>query len=144
METVKAIIAMLAALPLLILTACRNDSRYFGNVRPPSRQRLIYVDTYEPSSLDPAMTIEIPETILSIALLEGLTLNNPFTMEPMAGMATHYETSANGKELTFYLRGHPAPKGKRLPDIGSLPEEYSHGEHAPPDSDATCGRRTLC
>ena len=31
------------------------------------------------------MTIEIPETILSIALLEGLTLNNPFTMEPMAG-----------------------------------------------------------
>ena len=49
MEAVRPI---LAAVPLLILGACGHDSPYFGNVRPPSRQRLVYVDSYEPSSLD--------------------------------------------------------------------------------------------
>jgi oligopeptide transport system substrate-binding protein len=119
---------------MLLVAACGRDGRYLGNAVPPSRQRLVYVDTYEPSSIDPAMLVEIPETNLSLALFEGLTTNNPFTMEPMAGMATHYETSADGRILTFYLRGHPAPKGKRLPGIDSLPVEYSHGVQAPTDS----------
>jgi ABC-type oligopeptide transport system substrate-binding subunit len=52
----------------------------------------------------------------------------------MAGMATHYEIGPDGKTLTFYLRGHPHPKGVRLPDIESLPPEFSHGEHTPPDT----------
>ncbi len=128
MRICVAVLAMLAA------AGCRQESKYVGNAVPPSRQRLVYVDTYEPSGIDPAMVVEIPETNVSLALFEGLTVNNPFTMEPMAGMATHYETSADGRTLTFYLRGHPQPKGKRLADIESLPAEYTHGEQAPPDS----------
>jgi len=124
----------LAVLAAAILASCHGDGRYLGNITPPSQQRLVYVDTYEPSSLDPYMALEVPEFSLANALFEGLTVTNPVTTEPMAGMATHYEISADGKTLTFYLRGHASPKGTRLPDIGTLPPEFSHGERAPPDS----------
>jgi ABC-type oligopeptide transport system substrate-binding subunit len=118
----------------LVLVGCHADQRYFGNVTPPSRQRLVYVNTDEPSSLDPDINILNSEANLSNAIFEGLTVTNPFTMEPMAGMATHYEIGADGKDLTFYLRGHRNPKGTRLPGVESLPAEFSHGERDPPDS----------
>jgi oligopeptide transport system substrate-binding protein len=54
----------------------------------------------------------------------------------MAALATHYEVAPDHMQLRFYLRGHPHPKGTRLPDSASLPVEYSRGIHAPPDSAA--------
>jgi hypothetical protein len=48
----------------------------------------------------------------------------------MAGMATHYETNADNTQYTFFLRGHPSPRGTALPNTDSLPDEFSHGEHA--------------
>ncbi|MCL5743383.1 MAG: peptide ABC transporter substrate-binding protein [Acidobacteria bacterium] len=61
----------------------------------------------------------------------------------MAALATHVESSADATEFTFYLRGHPRPKGVRLPDLDDLRrefesgisrEDYSHGVPSPPQA----------
>ena len=118
----------------LLLTGCQRDSRYFGNTTPPAGQRLVYANTHEPATLDPAMDDTSSDGNIFGVLFEGLVNYNPVTSEPIAGMATHYTISADRKEYTFYLRGHHDPKGTRLADIDSLPAEFSHGSHPPPDS----------
>jgi ABC-type oligopeptide transport system substrate-binding subunit len=118
----------------LLLNACHSNSRYLGNTRPPSAQRLVYVDTYEPTNVDPAQSLSAAENNITECLFEGLTLHHPFTGQPMAGIATHYEVSTDGEQYTFYLRGHRAPKGARLADISSLPRQFSRGVKPPPDS----------
>ncbi len=60
----------------------------------------------------------------------------------MAALATHFELSPDGRRYTFYLRGHQAPGGERLPNTsnlrdeyraGRLGEDYARGRKAPPD-----------
>jgi len=48
----------------------------------------------------------------------------------MAGLATHYRVERDGTRYTFYLRGHPAPEGLRLPGTESLPAEFSRSREA--------------
>jgi ABC-type oligopeptide transport system substrate-binding subunit len=122
------------ALALFLLTGCRGDGRYLGNTKPPDGQKLVYANTHEPFSLDPAMQTVQTESNIQQCLFEGLAVSNPVTSQPMAGMATHYEVSADGKVYTFYLRGHSHPQGIRLADIGALPPEFSHRAQAPADS----------
>ena len=122
------------AIVVLLLSACHRDLRYLGNTKPPLTQRLVYANAAEPATLDPDLVAMGQDVNIQQCLFEGLVVNNPLTSQPIAGMATHYEVSADGKEYTFYLRGHPHPKGTRLTDIGALPPEFSHGVHAPPDS----------
>jgi ABC-type oligopeptide transport system substrate-binding subunit len=119
---------------VVLLSACHRDPRYLGNTKPPLTQRLVYANALEPATLDPDLVSMGMDANIQQCLFEGLAVNNPLTSQPMAGMATHYEVSADGKEYTFYLRGHPHPKGNRLADIGALPPEFSHGVPAPPDS----------
>ena len=41
---------------LSVLAACRKGApEHFGNTKPPSRQRLVYLNRDEPLSLDPAL-----------------------------------------------------------------------------------------
>jgi ABC-type oligopeptide transport system substrate-binding subunit len=61
------------------------------------------------------------------ALFEGLTKMHPVTLEPLAGLATHYESNPDRTRFTFYLRGHPSPGGIRLPNTDTLREEYRAG-----------------
>jgi ABC-type oligopeptide transport system substrate-binding subunit len=61
------------------------------------------------------------------ALFEGLTQYHPRLPQPMAALATHYQTSPGQDQFTFYLRGHPAPRGIRLPNRDSLPAEFTRG-----------------
>ncbi len=56
------------------------------------------------------------------------------TGEAMAGLATHYEVDGDGLRYTFYLRGHPHPRGTPLPNTRDLPAEYSRGRTSAPDS----------
>lgn len=115
-------------------TGCQRDDGYFGNTKPPPGQHFVYVNAIEPSSLDPAVSMLSAENNIWQSLLEGLVNAHPITGEPIAGMATHYEVSPNGCQYTFFLRGHPRPRGSRLPNIDALPKEFSHGVLAPPDS----------
>ena len=119
---------------MLLLCGCDRDSRYFGNTAPPSRQILVFDNGGELSSPDPPLGEEASDTNVIAALFEGLVQNNPLTAQPMAALATHYEVSADSRLYIFYLRGHPHPSGIRLADSDSLPFEYTHGVHPPPDS----------
>jgi len=87
----------------------------------------------EPSSLDPALSAGGNGDSIVAALLDSLTSLHPVTLEPAAGLATHYETDSRGLRYTFFLRGHPRPAGIRLPNTDSLPHEFSRGRRAPPD-----------
>jgi oligopeptide transport system substrate-binding protein len=49
----------------------------------------------------------------------------------MSALATHFDVSPDGLRYTFYLRGHPWPRGKRLTNSSDLPIEYSRGLTAP-------------
>src|SRR5262249_35720867 len=75
---------------------------------------LIYDLGGEPSSLDPATALAGNEAYVFPALFEPLLSRHPDTLEPAAGLATHYETDAKGTEITFFLRGHRSPAGSEL------------------------------
>lgn len=117
----------------LALAACGGNSQYFGNTFPPDRQQLIYATISTGDSLDPAKSVDtLSEGSIVRALFEGLTNYHPQTMEPMAGIATHHETSADGMRVTLYLRGHLRPKGTAFCDTSTLPIALSRGHKTPP------------
>src|SRR3954453_14617944 len=75
-------------------------------------------------------------------LFEGMTSHHPHTMEPMAGIATHYQVSGDRMRITMYLRGHPRPQGIALRNTttlrseflsGSLAVDLARGRESPPD-----------
>jgi oligopeptide transport system substrate-binding protein len=119
----------------LVLAACREGGGdYFGNTRPPSNQRLVFENNAEPETFDPAKTQAGPEFNILPSLFEGLVVAHPATLEPMAGMATHYEVSPDFTRFAFYLRGHPKPRGNRLADVSSVLGERASSNLVRPDS----------
>jgi ABC-type oligopeptide transport system substrate-binding subunit len=117
------------------LAACRVvEGGYFGNPKPPNRQRLVILIGSEPGSLDPTTSGDLTEDPILHALFEGLTTLHPLTASAMAGLATHLDVAPGNLQYTFFLRGHPQPKGIRLPNRDLLPDEYSRGIPAGLDS----------
>src|SRR6266849_6002176 len=92
----------------------RTKSLYFGRTAPPRRQRLVMAIGAGPGTLDPGLSWDIWEPYAIRALFEGLTGYHPRTLEPIAALATHYETDPDQPQFTFYLRGHRKPRGLRL------------------------------
>src|SRR5262245_47582807 len=122
---------------LLGLGACRSngiDGEYFGRTTPPTANRVTFEHLAEPETLDPTLATLTQEWTTIAALFEGLVISHPLTLEPIAGIATHYETNADNTQFTFYLRGHPTPRGVALPDTNSLPDDFRRGHQAPPQS----------
>jgi oligopeptide transport system substrate-binding protein len=115
------------------LVSCANpSSAYFGNTTLPRGRVLVHGLQGEPQTLDPALSTGSMEFFVIPALLEGLTQYHPHLPEPMAALATHYAASDDLTRFTFYLRGHPAPSGTRLPDSQSLPTEFTRGRKPVP------------
>src|SRR4051794_12305193 len=103
--------AFLAATPLAF-AACRTaNGRRLTRNNPPLRQRLVYLNRDDPGTLDPALTFMNKQVNITRCLFEGLVSNDPTTLTPCAALATHYKWSANGRAITFYLRGSPNPEG---------------------------------
>jgi oligopeptide transport system substrate-binding protein len=125
--------ALLAVGPAA-LVSCRQSGRYFGANRPPARQRLVYANGNEPDTFDPGTYSGGTEMRIINALFDGLTKFHPLTLEPMAGLATHYEVNSTSTRFTFYLRGHGSPRGIRFANTDDLPDEFSRGRTAPADS----------
>jgi oligopeptide transport system substrate-binding protein len=127
----------------LALAGCAAASPYFSNTAAPHRQTLTFALGPEPNTMDPAKYDgEESETFILPSLFEGLITYHPQTVEPAAGLATHCETNEDATRVTFYLRGHPNPRGFRLPNTdslrdqyqaGQLSEDFSRGRVAPPD-----------
>jgi len=116
------------------LAACTpSPAEYFGSTALPPPGRLVHTLPGEPETLDPALSTGSMEFWVIPALLEGLTQYHPRLPEPMGALATHYQASTEQNRFTFYLRGHPAPRGTRLPDADSLPAEFTRSRKAAPD-----------
>ena len=96
------------------LASCTRREPYFGKSTPPRSQTLIYDLGGEPGSLDPTTSNGGTEYNVWPALLEPLLSRHPESMEPAAGLATHYEMDAGRTEITFFLRGHRSPSGSKL------------------------------
>ena len=99
----------------ILLVGCRKRSEYFGNTAAPPRQTLKFALGPEPDGLDPAGFNGGSEQYILPSLFEGLISYDPRTLEPAAGLATHYVINRDDTRLTFFLRGHPNPRGVRLP-----------------------------
>src|SRR5687768_15564284 len=82
----------------LILLACR------GGEQSPARRTLIDSrDTYDPRSLDPARSTDVPTGRAVGYVFEGLTRFTPDAkIEP--ALATRWDVSADGLVYTFHLR----------------------------------------
>ena len=115
------------------LASCnRSDGAYFGSTVPPRTAKLVHSLPGEPDTLDPAKSSGGYEFYVIPAMFEGLTQYHPRLPEPMAALATHYEASPEQDQFTFYLRGHTAPRGIRLPNAENLPVEFTRGRKATP------------
>jgi oligopeptide transport system substrate-binding protein len=106
-----------AAAAAAFSSACSSSQRHAS--------RLTYLLRTEPTSFDPAKALGGGELWVFAALFEPLLQPHPETMEPIAGLATHYRVSADGRQYIFYLRGHSAPEGIRLADRESLGTSFS-------------------
>ena len=109
----------LLAMSALAAGCSRTTSAYFGRTTPPRRQRLVMAIGAGPGTLDPGPSWDIWEPYPIRALFEGLTAYHPRTLEPIAALATHYETDTDFTRYSFYLRGHRNPRG--LPLAGGPP-----------------------
>src|SRR6266550_2265309 len=77
--------------------------------RQPARRQIAPQDVYrrgntaEPDTLDPIMSSGVQEFEIIGDLMVGLMAHAP-DAQPVPGMATHWETSADGLVWTFHLR----------------------------------------
>lgn len=58
----------------------------------------------EPKEMDPATATGAPEGKILDSIFEGLVTLDPFTMEPIPGMAESWNISKDGKTYTFKIR----------------------------------------
>ena len=127
-----------------VLAACGRRERYFGMSKPPSAQTLVYEIPAEPTTFDPAASAGNADQYIWPALLAPLISCNLETLEAQAGLATHYYVNPTLTEYTFFLRGHPNPRGTKLPGAGieQRPALWSDGRTITAD-DVVCAWRRL-
>ena len=77
---------------------------YFGSLATPHTQTLRWNLGTEPELRDPAMMSGQPDGRFARMVFEGLTTNDPQTLEPRPGQAYRWEISADGLTYTFHLR----------------------------------------
>jgi len=97
----------------LILAAClthsgcfatSEPSAYYGKIATPHAQEFRWSNGGLPQTFDPAFAAAPPDTDAVRALFEGLTDYDPKTLTPVPAVATHWESSNEGRIWTFYLR----------------------------------------
>src|SRR6266849_8351872 len=125
---------LLGLAPAALVSCARSEGAYFGRTILPQTRRLVHTLGGEIESLDPAKSTGSHEFYVIPALFEGLTQYHPELPTPMAALATHYEANADFTQFRFYLRGHPAPKGSRLPSSTDLPDKFLRGRGTLPGS----------
>jgi ABC-type oligopeptide transport system substrate-binding subunit len=124
---------LLGLAPAALVSCARSEGAYFGSTVAPKTRRLVHTLGGEIETLDPAKSTTSHESWVIPALFEGLTQYHPELPTPMAALATHYEANSDFTQFRFYLRGHPAPRGVRLPSSADLPPTYLRGRRPSPD-----------
>jgi len=81
-----------------------SSTRWFGDTSPPAGNVLRFNLGAEPETYDPGLAVGQPDGRVARALFEGLTRENPETLDPMPGQAYRWDLSTDGKTYTFHLR----------------------------------------
>jgi len=85
-----------------LLWACSGGE---SNVTIGNREGILHLGNgTDPQELDPHIVTGVPEHHILTALLEGLVLKDPATLEPIPGVAERWDISDDGKHYRFYLR----------------------------------------
>ncbi|MDZ4803535.1 MAG: peptide ABC transporter substrate-binding protein [Candidatus Eisenbacteria bacterium] len=84
--------------------AAKDGRKYFGSIRPPTKNILSYSNGAEPEMVDPGLSVGQPDGNICRLQWEGLTIEHAKTLEPLPGMAERWELSADGLTYTFHLR----------------------------------------
>ena len=95
----RSFMRRLLALVLLSAVACRG-----GDSSPTRRTIVDSRDSYDPRSLDPSKSTDVPTGRAVGYLFDGLTRFTPDARVTPA-LATRWEISADGRTYTFHLRG---------------------------------------
>jgi oligopeptide transport system substrate-binding protein len=82
----------------------QEPSSYYGKVVVPRSQEFRWSDGGLPQTFDPAFAAAAPDTDVVRALFEGLTDYDPRTLAAVPAVAKRWESSADGRVWTFYLR----------------------------------------
>lgn len=94
----------LPALALIALTTTIANSTSFAALPLAEKQVIRIGNGSEPKGLDPAKVTGVPEHHILQNLFEGLTGQDPITLEPTPGMASSWTISPDGKTYTFKIR----------------------------------------
>ncbi|MFK7826253.1 MAG: peptide ABC transporter substrate-binding protein [Oligoflexales bacterium] len=79
-------------------------SKSGGTTLPDSKQIFKIGNGSEPRELDPSTSTGTPASRILDNIFEGLTQLDPFSFQPVPGVAKKWEISADGLKYTFYLR----------------------------------------
>lgn len=93
---------LLAGLLVLGVTGCRDRMTLVEKAN--ANNTLLLSNGTEPADLDPQIVTGGPETRIVQALFEGLVRYHPETLDPLPGVATHWEVAEDQVTYTFYLR----------------------------------------
>ena len=77
---------------------------YFGRAAAPEHDVFRFDNGSEPESIDPALASAQPDGRVAKLLFEGLTREDPRTLEPAPGQAERWEIADQGRVYTFHLR----------------------------------------
>jgi len=81
-----------------------HGTRWFGATAPPAGDVLRFDLGTDPETIDPALATGRADGRICHVLFEGLTRDDPQTLEPRPGQAERWEVSADGLTYTFHLR----------------------------------------
>ena len=101
---VGAVCFLMLAVTLAGCFTGHEPTTYYGTVIVPRAQEFRWSDGGLPQTFDPAFAAAAPDTDAVRALFEGLTDYDPQTLAPVPAVAKRWESSADGRVWTFYLR----------------------------------------
>lgn len=95
-------IALALVAACVLLGACSGGER---RVDRGDAEGVLHFGNYtEPQTIDPHVSTGVPESRIQEALMEGLVLKNPATLEMEPAMAESWELSPDGRVYRFHLR----------------------------------------
>jgi peptide/nickel transport system substrate-binding protein/oligopeptide transport system substrate-binding protein len=89
-----------SALFLCLLAACHGEG---GAQRGRGPAGLVYYETYDPRSLDPALSTDVPTGEMVTLLFDGLTQFDP-DGRLLPGLSDHWSADRTGQHYLFHLR----------------------------------------